>query len=149
MLDHLSRAIYSLPILATVGLPQKLIRPLAVEELVRVLRAGLVDARLIRQTIAISGQSSSTSAMRHDESPKCLAGILIFPAPLCFHYALALLCERTMKIPLVATAQVRILTDGVVEPATACDPLPPDLMLPDTLVQIRSAADCLPVARRR
>jgi hypothetical protein len=87
--------------------------------------------------------------MRHDESPKCLAGILIFPAPLCFHYALALLCERTMKIPLVATAQVRILTDGVVEPATACDPLPPDLMLPDTLVQIRSAADCLPVARRR
>jgi hypothetical protein len=37
-------------------------------------------------------------------------------------------CERTMKIPLVARAQVRILSEGVVEPATKCDPLPADLM---------------------
>jgi NADH dehydrogenase len=33
-----------------------------------------------------------------------------------------------MKIPLVAKAQVRILSEGVTEPAQACDPLPIDLM---------------------
>jgi NADH dehydrogenase len=32
-----------------------------------------------------------------------------------------------MRIPLVATAQVRMLSEGVVEPTRPCDPLPPDL----------------------
>jgi NADH dehydrogenase len=54
--------------------------------------------------------------------------IWMFPAPLWFHYALALVCEATMKVPLVARAQVRILAEGVVQPATACDPLPTDLL---------------------
>lgn len=39
----------------------------------------------------------------------------------------ALVCEATTKVPLVASAKVRILSEGVVEPATECDPLPPDL----------------------
>jgi len=34
----------------------------------------------------------------------------------------------TMKVPLVARAQVRILSEGVVEPAVPCDSLPTDLM---------------------
>jgi NADH dehydrogenase len=54
--------------------------------------------------------------------------IFIFPAPVWFHYALALVCEAMMKVPLVARAQVRILAEGVVEPATVCDALPPDLL---------------------
>jgi hypothetical protein len=33
-----------------------------------------------------------------------------------------------MKVPLVAKAQVQILSEGVVEPATQCDPLPDDLV---------------------
>jgi NADH dehydrogenase len=37
-------------------------------------------------------------------------------------------CEWTMKVPLVAKAQVQILIEGVVEPATPCDPLPDDLV---------------------
>jgi hypothetical protein len=39
---------------------------------------------------------------------------------------LAQLFEWTMTVPLVAKAQVRILSEGV-EPGTHCDPLPVDL----------------------
>jgi NADH dehydrogenase len=129
MLDHLSHSFYTLAILATVGLKQKAIRPLAIDDLVTVLSAALVDGRLSRQSIAITGAEElylSDGARRVAE----VLGrrIWIFPAPLWFHYALALLCERTMKVPLVARAQVRILSEGVVEPVTECGPLPADLL---------------------
>jgi len=129
MLDHLSHAFYTLPILATVGFRQEAIRPLAVDDLIRVLHAALVDGRLANLTIAITGAEE----LYLSDAVRRVAGVVgrrvvMFPAPVWFHYALALLCEATMKVPLVARAQVRILSEGVVEPATACDPLPADLM---------------------
>jgi len=33
-----------------------------------------------------------------------------------------------MKVPLVARAQVRMLSEGVLEPAVPCDQLPSDLL---------------------
>ena len=129
MLDHLSHAFYTLPILATVGFKQKAIRPLAVDDLVHVLHAALVNGRLTRQTIAITGAEE----LYLSDAARRVAQVLgrriwIFPAPLWFHYALALVCEATMKVPLVARAQVRILSEGVVAAATPCDPLPEDLL---------------------
>jgi uncharacterized protein YbjT (DUF2867 family) len=129
MLDHLSHAFYTLPILATVGFKQKAIRPLAVDDLVHVLHAALLNGRLARQTIAITGAEE----LYLSDAARRVAQVLgrriwIFPAPLWFHYALALVCEATMKVPLVARAQVRILSEGVVAPAIPCDPLPEDLL---------------------
>jgi uncharacterized protein YbjT (DUF2867 family) len=65
---------------------------------------------------------------------------LTFPLPLWFHYAFAWFCERTMRIPLISIAQVRILSEGVVEPLPACRDLPPDLkpVRPFTPEQIRA-----------
>jgi uncharacterized protein YbjT (DUF2867 family) len=128
MLDHLSHSIYTLPILATVGFKEKAIRPLAIDDLVEVLEAALVSGRLTKQTIAITGAEQlylSDAARRVAE----VLGrpVLIVPGPIWFHRGLAMVCEWTMKVPLVAKAQVRILEEGVVEPATACDPLPGDL----------------------
>ena len=141
MLDHLSHAFHTLPLLATVGFRQKAIRPLAVEDLMNVLDAALVNGRLARQTIAITGAEElylSDAARRVAE----VLGrrIWIFPAPLWFHYGMAQVCELTMKVPLVARAQVRILSEGVVEPAMPCDPLPADLLPARRLTaeQIRS-----------
>jgi hypothetical protein len=54
--------------------------------------------------------------------------IVIVPAPVWFHYVLAQIFEWTMRVPLIAKAQVRILSEGVVEAAPACDRLPGDLM---------------------
>jgi uncharacterized protein YbjT (DUF2867 family) len=128
MLDHLSHAFYTLPLLATVGFRQKAIRPLAIDDLLHVLRAALVDGRLPRTTIALTGAEE----LYLSEAARRVAEVLgrriwIFPAPLLSHRMLAQICEWTMKVPLVAKAQVRILSEGVVEAAGACDALPADL----------------------
>jgi hypothetical protein len=129
MLDHLSHSLHTLPLFATVGVKEKPIRPLAVEDLVNILGAALVDGRLRRQTVAVTGAEQ----LNLSEAARRVAGvigkrILILPAPVWFHYILAQCFEWTMQIPLAAKAQVRILSEGVTEPATPCDPLPPDLM---------------------
>jgi uncharacterized protein YbjT (DUF2867 family) len=128
MLDHLSHSLHTLPLLATVGFKQKAIRPLAIDDLVDVMRAALSHGRLAKQTIALTGPEQlylSEAARRVAQVVH--RRILIFPAPIWFHYCLAQLFEWTMKVPLVAKAQVRILSEGVVEPAIPCDPLPADL----------------------
>ena len=63
------------------------------------------------------------------------------------HRALAWVLERTMTIPLVSVAQVRILAEGVVEPALAPDRLPDDL-IPSTPFSPRSIREGLPPRRR-
>jgi uncharacterized protein YbjT (DUF2867 family) len=128
MLDHLSHSLHTLPVFATVGLKEKPIRPLAIEDLINVLRAAAVDGLLSRQTVAVTGPEQ----LELSEAARRVAHvigrrILILPVPLWLHFLLAQAFEWTMKIPLVAKAQVRILSEGVVEPATSCDPLPPDL----------------------
>ena len=40
----------------------------------------------------------------------------MFPLPIWFHYAFGWFCEQTMTTPLISLAQVRILSEGVVEP---------------------------------
>jgi uncharacterized protein YbjT (DUF2867 family) len=128
MLDHLSHAFHTVPILATVGFRQKAIRPLAIDDLVRVLRAAMVDGRLANQTIAVTGAEELYLSDAASRVAEVLGKrVWMFPAPLWFHYVLARVCELSMKVPLVARAQVKILSEGVVEPAIACDQLPADL----------------------
>jgi uncharacterized protein YbjT (DUF2867 family) len=129
MLDHLSHSLHTLPLFATVGVKEKPIRPLAVDDLVHILRAALVDGRLTRQSVVVTGAEQ----LNLSEAARRVAGvmgkrILIVPAPVWFQYILAQCFEWAMQIPLVAKAQARILSEGVTEPATSCDPLPPDLM---------------------
>ena len=52
---------------------------------------------------------------------------LMFPMPVWFHYLLGWCVERVMAVPLVSVAQVRMLAEGLAEPAPSCDPLPPEL----------------------
>jgi uncharacterized protein YbjT (DUF2867 family) len=129
MLDHLSHALHTIPVFATVGMTELPIRPLAVDDLVGVLRASIVDRRLSRQTVAVVGAEE----LRLSDAVRRVAGVLgtrvvVVPSPIALQYVLAQLFEWTMTIPLVAKAQVRILSEGVVEAATPCDPLPADLV---------------------
>jgi uncharacterized protein YbjT (DUF2867 family) len=55
MLDHLSHALYTFPLFAMVGFIEKGIRPLAIEDLVDVLKAAVVENRLNNQTVAVTG----------------------------------------------------------------------------------------------
>src|SRR6266496_5795517 len=127
MLDHLSHALYTFPLFAIVGLKEKPIRPLAVEDLVHVLQAALVEKRLSRHTVALTGPEE----LHLSEAVRRVArltgnNIKLVPAPVWLHYGMAHFWEWTMKVPLAARAQVQILSEGV-EPAMPCDLLPPDL----------------------
>ena len=129
MLDHLSHALYTFPVFGLVGLKEKAVRPLAVEDLVHVMRASLVDDRLKRQTIALLGPEE----IYLSEAVRRVAEVvgkrpLLFPMPVGFHYLLARLFEVTMKIPLTSLAQIRILAEGVVTPGSPVVPVPYDLV---------------------
>ncbi|MGD1083119.1 MAG: NAD(P)H-binding protein [Verrucomicrobiota bacterium] len=140
MLDHLSRAFHTFPVFALVGMKDQLIRPMAVEDLVRVLIAALVDGRMSRQTVAVLGPEEMTLR----QAVGRVAGVVgkrpvMVRLPLFFHYALAWALERAMRTPLVSLAQVRILSEGIVEPLPPCEWAPDDLSprLPFTEEQIR------------
>ena len=141
MLDHLSHALRTFPLFALVGMKETFMLPLAVEDLVRIVQASLLEGRLSRQTVAVTGpeQMSCGEAVRR-VAQVTGSHVWIFRAPLFFHYLLAWSFERVMKIPLVSVAQVRILAEGLVEPLPACEKLPADL-LPErrfTTEQIRA-----------
>jgi hypothetical protein len=71
---------------------------------------------------------------------------LIFPLPIVCHQLMARAFERFMKVPLTSVAQVRILSEGIVEPGSPVAPVPYDLVPTRrfTLEQIRNG---LPQAR--
>ena len=128
MLDHLSHALHTFPLFLTVGFREKPVRPLAIDDLVEVLRAALLDGRLSRQTVAITGAEEMTLSEAVRRVARVInARPLMLPAPVWTHALLAHVWEWTMKVPLAAIAQVRILSEGVVEPAPFADALPADL----------------------
>lgn len=129
MLDHLSHALFTFPLFALVGFDDKPVRPLAVEDLVRILQAALVDGRLSKQTVEAMGPEE----MPLSEAVRRVADVIgkqpvFMRMPIWFHYPLARVMETTMKIPLVSTAQVRILSEGIVEALPVCGKLPADLL---------------------
>jgi uncharacterized protein YbjT (DUF2867 family) len=129
MLDHLSRALHTFPVFGLVGLKEKSIRPLAVEDLVHVMRAAIVDRRMKRQTIALVGPEE----IYLSEAVRRVAEVvgkrpLMLPLPVVCHELLAHVFEGFMRVPLTSVAQIRILSEGVVEPATPVVPVPYDLV---------------------
>ena len=129
MLDHLSHAFHTFPVFALVGFEEKTVRPLAVEDLVHVMRAALVDRRLKRQTVALVGPEEIFLS----EAVRRVAEVvnkqpLMFPLPVWCHELLARVFECAMKVPLVSVAQVRILSEGVSEPASPVTAVPYDLV---------------------
>ena len=128
MLDHLSHAFYTFPVFAFVGFKDKPIRPNAVEDVTRIIKACALDRALSRQTVAVVGPDHLTLR----EAVRLVAGAcsrhpLMFPMPIWFHYLLGFCLERVMRIPMVSTAQVRMLSEGVAEPLPRCDEVPTEL----------------------
>ncbi len=140
MLNHLSHAVHTFPVFGLVGFHEKPIRPLAVEDLVVILKAALLDGRLSRQTVAATGPEE----LLLGEAVRRVARVvgkkpLFVHLPIVVHRAIAVVAERVMKIPMVSLAQLRILSEGIVEALPAADSLPDDLRprTPFTEDQIR------------
>lgn len=129
MLDHLSHALHTFPVFGLVGFADKPVRPLAVEDLARVLIAALTGGRLSRQTVAIMGPEQMPLSKAVKRVGRVLGKHPLYvPLPIAVHRLLAIVFEATMKIPLVSLAQVRILSEGIVDPWPPYGSLPADLL---------------------
>ena len=128
LLNHLSHAFYTLPVFAFVGFRDKPIRPNAVEDVASIVKAAVLDGALSRKTVAVLGPEELTLRAAVRRVAKVVGRRpLMFPMPVWFHYCLGWCVERIMKVPLVSLAQVRMLSEGLAEPLSACDPMPPEL----------------------
>jgi len=144
MLDHLSHAFHTFPIFGLVGFGAPRLQPLAVNDLVRVLEASLIEGRLSRQTVAVMGPESLTL----EEAVRRVARVvgkspLMIRLPIFLHALFAGVFEISMKTPLLARAQLQILQEGIVEPLPYADRLPDDL-LPQTAFTEESIRQGLP-----
>ena len=128
LLDHLSHALHTLPLFATVGLRQPPLRPTAVHDVAGIMFAALVDGRLANQTVAVVGPEVLTMRELVTRAGDAIGRTpCIVPMPVGFHRVLAAVAEVVMHVPLVSRAQVRMLAEGLCEAAPACDELPDDL----------------------
>ena len=129
MLDHISHALHTFPVFALVGLKDRPLRPVSVDDVVRIAVASLAKGRLVRRTVAVTGPEE----LLLGEAVRRVARVLgkhplIFPLPEFFHYALGWLLEHLMTMPLISAAQVRIIAEGVTEATPPCDALPEGLL---------------------
>src|SRR5262245_15407940 len=128
LLDHLSHALHTFPIFPLVGLRSRRVRPLAVEDLARLAAACLAEGRLTGSTVAVLGPETLTFGEVVRRVARAIGRrALLVPSPVFLHSMFAALVERTMAIPLVSKAQVRILAEGIVEPLPPCEEPPADL----------------------
>jgi NADH dehydrogenase len=129
VLDHLSHAFHTFPVFALVGLRDRPVRPVAVDDVARILEAAaLGDPRLADSTFAVLGPE----AMPLGEAVRRVARAtgrrpVFVRLPVVAHLAIARIAEWTMRVPLISRAQVRILAEGVVDPAPFAAALPADL----------------------
>ena len=130
MLDHLSHALYSFPIFGLVGMHERPVRPVAVDDVARILEAAATgDERLRNRTFAVVGPEE----LQLGEAVRRVAQVvgrrpLYVRLPVLAHLALATVSEAAMRVPLISVAQVHILAEGVVAAAPAAPPPPPDLV---------------------
>ena len=130
MLDHLSHAFHTFPVFGLVGLRSRPVRPVAVADVARILAAAAVgDPRLSCRTFAVLGPDE----LLLSDAVRLVARVTghrpwFLPLPIVAQRVIAAIAEATMTVPLISRAQVRILTEGIVEPLPAADDLPVDLL---------------------
>jgi nucleoside-diphosphate-sugar epimerase len=133
LLDHLSHAFHTFPVFAFVGMKDQMVRPLAVEDF----------------ALAVTGPEELTlsAAVKRVANAVGKHPLYYFRAPLWFHYALAWVCEATMKVPLISLGQVRILSEGITDPCGDYE-LPPIHLRPNTPFMESFIRTQLPEPRR-
>ena len=128
LLNNLGKLLRRLPVFATVGLREKTVRLIAVEDLVHVIHAALTDDRLSRKTVAVIGPEEfpfSVAARRIARSMGKRAP-MVLPFPVFVQRLLAWV-SGFMPKPLISASQVQMLADGISVPLPDSQPLPDDL----------------------
>jgi nucleoside-diphosphate-sugar epimerase len=129
LLNNLSNLFRKMPVFASVGLREKTVRLVAVEDLVQVIRASLDENRFARQTVAVLGPEEFpfSQAARRIAKAMGKSSLIVLPLPVFFHRILAFFSERFMPKPLITKSQVQMLADGISQPTLESISLPDDL----------------------
>lgn len=141
LVDHVSHSVQTIPLFATVGFREKSIRPIPVSEMVDVLVAS-IEGKLPKSTFAVTGgEELMLSELVHRVARVVGRRIAIIPSPVWFIRIVAQLTEWTMKVPLIAKAQARMLAEGVSQAAPPTPNLPAEFRpkLPFSVNQIKAA----------
>ena len=113
---------------ATVGWPEKTVRPVFVADMVLIMVKALTAAALSRKTVAVVGPEELKLSDAVKRVGKVIGKpVLIVPTPAFAQYALAWSMEQTMRYPIVTVAQIRMLAEGMSEATGNLDPLPIEL----------------------
>ena len=141
LVDHVSHSVQTIPLFATVGFREKSIRPIPVSEMVDVLVAS-IEGKLPKSTVAVTGgEELMLSEVVHRVAQVVGRRVAVVPSPVWFIRIVAQLTEWTMKVPLIAKAQARMLAEGVSQAAPPTPDLPAELRpkLPFSVDQIEAA----------
>jgi len=117
MVDHVSRAVKTWPVFATVGFRERTVRPIPIEDFVDVMLAA-AEGRISEPTVAVMGAEE----LPLGDAVRRIARVvgrkpLYIAVPVWSIRILAQLTEWIMIVPLVAKAQAKMLAEGVSEPA--------------------------------
>jgi len=128
MLDHLTHLLHTMPLFAKVGMLEKPIRPIAIQDLLDVMETAVVTSDLKKRTYTVLGPET----LMLSEAVKRVATLVnrkavVFPAPVVMHQAMAYVLERVMKISLIAQAQVTMLAEGMDQGLPGVEELPEHL----------------------
>src|SRR5690242_11968297 len=91
LLNNLSNLFRKMPVFAAVGLKEKTVRLVAVEDLVEVIRLCLEEDRFSRQTVAVLGPEEFpfSQAARRIARAMGKSSLIVLPLPVFFHRILA------------------------------------------------------------
>jgi NADH dehydrogenase len=127
LVDHVSHSVQTIPLFATVGFHEKSIRPIPVSEIVDVLVAS-IEGKVPKSTVAVTGgEELMLSEVVHRVAKLVGRRVAVVPSPVWFVRIVAQVTEWTMKVPLIAKAQARMLAEGVSEAAPPTPDLPAEL----------------------
>lgn len=132
MVDHISRAINLIPfvgVFPTVGVLEKKLSPIAIEDMVKVMIAALTEGRLARQTVAVTGPEELKLSECVWRVAKAMGKpTVVLPVPAFIQTVIASSMEKGMGQPIVSVAQVSMLAEGMSNPLPDSEVLPSDLL---------------------
>lgn len=128
MLSHISKVVKWVPLFGSVGMREKSVRPVAVEDVVRILSAALLTPQLEGQTLAVVGpEELGLGAVVKRVGKALRRPVLVLPTPVLALQVMAALSERLLPTPLVTQAQVRMLAEDISTPLPGSSLPPPEL----------------------
>jgi nucleoside-diphosphate-sugar epimerase len=127
MVDHVAKAVRTLPVFGTVGFRERTVRPVPVDDAISVLVAAL-EGRVVDPTVAVMGAEELELGVAVRRIARVAGGRALFvPLPLWAIRLVAVVSEALMVVPLVARAQAMMLGEGVSEALPPAPELRPDL----------------------